>query len=104
MNTLPSRYADLDYLDPILFELKPPILTVPLELYVDTDTAKQWDEEFNNIVTPAYDTYLVHHVLELGETASYLKSVKSFYRSQYLSIKTFKYGRGIRRAKELCQY
>jgi hypothetical protein len=36
LNTLPSKYAELDYLDPIFSELGPPILTVPLELYTDT--------------------------------------------------------------------
>jgi hypothetical protein len=48
LNTNPTHYEGMDYLDPIFSELKPPMLTMPSNIYTSDDNYDEWQNEFRD--------------------------------------------------------
>jgi hypothetical protein len=87
LNTNPIRYEGLDYLEPIFSELQPPLLTTPAELYTDDASYDKWQREFHDLAIPTYYHHLIHEIEEMGETANYFHTLKSFRASAYLRLR-----------------
>jgi hypothetical protein len=77
----------MDYLEPIFTELEPPLLSLPLEFMVDDESANKWDEEFDIIARPLFDTNLVHDTEDIQETHPHIISARSYYQSVYYRLR-----------------
>jgi hypothetical protein len=90
LSSKPTRYEGLDHLQPILEEMRPPIITMPWNLIGSDEEYDGWINEFNRIAVASYDDELKNRVEEIGESKQYLKGTKDYQASIYAKINWLK--------------
>ncbi len=88
--TYPKLYQGLDYLEPILTELKPPMSPgFPLEGLVDYKLYDSWAEEFYTLANISYDEDLKQEVLRMGGGKAEFLKLKYDQAVTYADLKLF---------------
>jgi hypothetical protein len=95
LNTNPTHYEGMDYLEPIFSELEPPMLTMPSNIYTSDENYDKWQEEFRNLAYPAYYHHLIHEVEEMGETEHYFRTLRLFRASIFFRLRLLNLQYGI---------
>jgi hypothetical protein len=86
--TRPTLFEDLDHLDPIFEEFRPPLFkTLPLDLYVDDPKQfTKWQAHFHDLSKPAFQKYM-HKKLENIEGRDFFVASMENRMGAYIKLK-----------------
>lgn len=88
--TNPMRYADCDFLEPILRELQPPLVaSIPIEALGSVNDVKKYSIEFDTIASISWIDLIKKEHSDL--TFSYLKERIDHYRFDYVVLRLLGY-------------
>lgn len=91
LNMTPIEYEGLDHLDPILEELKPPMLQpIPLDKFANRKTWDVWHDEFDELASRSYLKFMYQRITSNGESRAYYSALMNNHAFTYGKLKMLK--------------
>jgi hypothetical protein len=87
LSKIPILYENLDHLQPIFDELRPPIYSVPWDPFFEPKLFHELKKEFEQLINPSYRTMKIQDIQEISESPNFLKSVLEAKFSIFLHLK-----------------
>lgn len=93
LRTDPVYYSNLDFLEPLFYELRPPLIaTRPVETWGPGPEVRKWRKRFNQIAEGKFVETIAEYSRLTGITdPGYLSSRVDHYRGDYLVFRLFGY-------------